>query len=131
MTVDGEAVNPPNGDGEDSRDEMRETRLELKLCKALAALNPPHELSGYLHTRVADLLRKLRRNDAMDEDVTHPADLTDDELKQAAGIVRAIRALPSSAGRYQGGTGLRVALGGYALDLADEIATRTQQGTQP
>ncbi|HEX3960841.1 MAG TPA: hypothetical protein VHZ03_30185 [Trebonia sp.] len=49
----------------------------------------------------------------MDEEVTQPADLTDDELKGAAGIVRAIRALPSSAGRYQGGTGLRVALGGY------------------
>jgi hypothetical protein len=72
----------------------------------------------------------MRRHDLMDEDVTQPADLTDAELKEAAGIVRAIRALPSSAGRYQGGTGLRVALGGYALDLADEIATRTQQGTQ-
>jgi hypothetical protein len=67
----------------------------------------------------------------MDEGVTQPSDLTDDELKEAAGIVRATRALPSSAGRYQGGTGLRVALGGYALDLADEIATRTQRGTQP
>jgi hypothetical protein len=44
-------------------------RLELKLCKALAALDPPDEMSTLLHARIADLLRKLRRHDAIDATV--------------------------------------------------------------
>ncbi len=56
----------------------------------------------------------------------HPADLSDTELKDAAGIVRAFRALPHWTTRgFQGGTGLRATLGEYALDLATEIDTRT------
>ena len=130
MTVDGEAVNPPNADGHNGRDVIREIRLELKLCKALVALRPSDEISGYLYARIADLLRTMRRHDAIDEDCTQPADFTDAELKEATGIIRAMRALPSSARGYQGGTGLRVALGGYAMDLADEISARTERGTQ-
>jgi hypothetical protein len=131
MTVDGEPVNPPDSGAAGSGDELREIRLELKLCKALVELRPSDEISRYLYARIADLLRTMRRHDAIDEDCTQPADLTDAELKEATAIIRAMRALPSAAKGYPGGTGLRVVLGGYALDLADEISARTERCTQP
>jgi hypothetical protein len=40
-------------------------------------------VSGFLHARIADLLRRLKRHDATDQDVTQAADLSDDELRQA------------------------------------------------
>lgn len=66
-----------------------------------------------------------QRYDATHLDVRQVADLADDELLQAAGIVRAIRALPSWSDKsYPGGIGFRVVLSGYALDLADVIDKR-------
>jgi hypothetical protein len=68
------------------------------------------------------------RHDATDLEVRQVADLDDEELLQAAGVVRAIRALPSWSGRgYPGGTGFRMVLSGYALDLADEIDKRGRE----
>jgi hypothetical protein len=104
---------------------VRAARLEVKLCKALAALDPPHELSVLLHGRITEGLRRMRRYDATDLEVRQVVDLDDEELLQAAGAVRAIRALPSWSDKgYTGGTGFRVVLSGYALDLADEIDKR-------
>ena len=76
----------PGSDGDSSEEALRIVRLELKLCKALTALNPPHEVSASLHARITDLLRRLKRHDATDEDVTQAADLSDEELHQAAAI---------------------------------------------
>jgi hypothetical protein len=110
---------------------MRVIRLELKLCKALTALNPPHEVSASLHARISDQLRRLRRHDATDQDVTQVADLSDDELHQAAAILRAFRALPTWEAAYRGGgTGFRAALGGYAIGLADELDKRAVRDEQ-
>ena len=62
---------------------------------------------------------------ATDLEVRQVADLDDEELSQAARVVRAIRALPSWGDKtYAGGTGFRVVLSGYVLDLADEIDKR-------
>jgi hypothetical protein len=84
ITVDGQPVNPGGASAPDCADGVQETlriiRLELKLCKALTALNPPHEVSASLHARITDLLRRLKRHDATDQDVTQAADLSDDEL---------------------------------------------------
>ncbi len=80
---------------------------------------------GPLHGRIAAQLRKLTRYDATDPDTRQATDLTDDELHEAAGIIRAIRALPTwPTMSYQGSSGLRTALGGYALDIADELDKR-------
>jgi hypothetical protein len=134
ITVDGEAVTP--GPGEDDSEPyecgpLRTARLELKLCKALAALDPSPELRAPLHARIAAQLRKLPRYNATDPDTRQAADLTDDELREAAAIIRAIRALPTwSAMSYQGSSGLRTALGGYALDIADELDKRAGRDTQ-
>ncbi len=100
--------------------------------QGLAALNPPQDLSTFLHARIAEMLRTLKRNGASDTGVTRPADLSDSELEEAAGILRAFRALPwwTEAG-YQGGTGLRITLSEYALGLASEIDTRTTHHGQP
>jgi hypothetical protein len=133
ITVDGEAI-PRGTPDRDDRDEeaLRAARLELKLCKALAALDPPHELSTILHARITLQLRRLRRYDATDQDVRQVPDLTDDELHQAAGIIRAIRALPSWTDKsYTGGTGFRVLLSGYALDLTDELDKRAGRLSRP
>jgi hypothetical protein len=137
ITVDGQPVHPgpanAHDDDGDSREEaLRTVRLELKLCKALAALNPPHEVSASLHARITDLLRRLKRHDATDQDVTQAADLSDDELHQAAKILRAFRALPTWEAAYQGGgTGFRTALGSYAMGLADELDKRATQDSPP
>jgi hypothetical protein len=134
ITVDGEPVNPRdnNSDGNDSEGAIRCARLELKLCKALAALNPPHNLSACLHARITDLLKTLRRHDATDQDTRQAADLSDNELKEATGIIRAIHAMDTWPARgYYPGSGLRVALSGYALDLTAEIDARTTHDTQP
>jgi hypothetical protein len=129
ITVDGQAVNPGGTGADDGKDTDGETlriiRLELKLCKALAALNPPHDVSAAIHARIADLLRKLKRYGATDRDVIQAADLSDDELRQAASVLRAIRALPTWEAPYKGGgTGFRVVLGDYAISLFDELDKR-------
>src|SRR5258708_3798988 len=113
ITADGEAI-PRDSPGADAREEaLRTARLELKLHKALAALDPPHEMSAILHARITEQLRRLRRHDANDQDVRQPRDFTDDELRKAAMIIRAIRALPSWTDKsYTGGTGFRVVISG-------------------
>jgi hypothetical protein len=114
-----------NDEAPGESEDLRTARLELKLCKALAALNPPHEVATLLHGRIVEQLGKLRRLRAIDEDVRQVFDLTDEELREAAGIVRAVRGLPSWMDRgLQGGVSFRAALGGYALDLVDEIDKR-------
>jgi hypothetical protein len=128
ITVDGEPVPRNPSDSGDHEETVRTTRLELKLCKALAALDPPHELSTILHARITEQLRRLRRYDANDQEVRQACDLTDSELREAAGIIRAIRALPSWSDKtYSSGTGFRVVLSGYALDLTDEIDKRADR----
>jgi hypothetical protein len=122
ITVDGEPVTGSESD--DPEDITRKARIELKCCKALAAVNPPHDVSTSLHTRIVELLRTLKRCGTEDQDAAQAADLSDEELRQAAGLVRALRAVLPEKG-YQGGTGFRVALGGYALDVVDEIEKRT------
>ena len=69
ITVDGEPVPQNPADSNDVEEALRTVRLELKLCKALAALDPPHELSTILHARITEQLRTLRRYDANDQDV--------------------------------------------------------------
>ena len=111
---------------------MRGARLELKLCKALVALNPPHDLSVMVHARTAEALKVLRRHGVTDDDVIQAADLSDAELKEAAGIVRAFRALPSYwAKGFQGGSSFRAVLGEYALDLAEEMDNRAAGPGRP
>jgi hypothetical protein len=128
ITVDGEAINPIADDNPKSIETIvSETRVELKLCRALAALNPPLDLSVILHARAAELLKALRRYDATDQDVIPAEDLSDTDLKQAASFVRAFRALPSWGTKgFQGGVSFRSILGEYALELADEIDSRTK-----
>ena len=121
ITVDGEAVNP----GGDAVNAVDEARLELKLCRALAAVGPPLDVSLLVHARAAELLRLLRNHGAPDPDVIPAADLSDSELKEAAGIVRAFRALPSCGVKgFPGGVSFRAVLGEYALDLAAELDAR-------
>lgn len=136
ITVDGQAVNPPDaedGNGQDDDEEaLRSARLELKLCKALAALKPPHDLSVMVYARTAEALKVLRRHGVIDDDVMQAADLSDAELKEAAGIVRAFRALPSHwAKGFQGGSSFRAVLGEYALDLAEELDSRAAGPGRP
>ena len=128
ITVDGEDVTPGRGEDDRKRTEpegLRMIRLELKLCLALVALDPLPELSAPLHGRIAANLRKLPLYKATDPGTRQATDLTDDELREAAAIIRAIRALPTwPTMSYQGSSGLRTALGGYALDVADELDKR-------
>jgi hypothetical protein len=134
ITADGEAVTPGPGEDDSEPDEcgpLRTARVEPKLCKALAALDPSPELRAPPHARIAAQLRKLPRYNATDPDTRQAADLTDNELREAAAIIRAIRALPAwPAMSYQGSSGLRAALGGYALDIADELDKRAGRNTQ-
>ena len=126
ITVDGQAVTPADGHGDD--DDVAKAvgagRLELKLCRALAALSPPRDVSLLVHARAAELLRLLRKHDAADPDAMRVADLSDGELKEAVGIVRAFRALPPYAVRGFQGLSFRAVLGEYAFDLAAELDTR-------
>jgi hypothetical protein len=135
ITVDGQAITPGPDESDRGQDEpqaLRTIRLELKLCQALVSLDPSPELRAPLHGRIAAQLRKLPRYGAADPDTRQPADLTDDELRQAVAIVRAIRALPTwPQMSHQGSSGMRTALGGYALDLADELDKRAGRSTQP
>jgi hypothetical protein len=121
IAVDREAVTPSPGEDDSEPDEcgpLRTARLELKLCQALAALDPSPDLRAPLHARIAAQLWKLPRYNATDQDTRQPTDLTDDELREAAVIIRAIRALPTwPTMSYQGNSGLRTALGGYFLLL--------------
>jgi hypothetical protein len=133
ITIDGEAVTPdPDGNdvGHGEDEALRAVRLELKLCRALIALDPLPELCAPLHGRIAAQLRKLARWGDTDPGTRQAADLTDDELREAATIIRAIRALPTwPTMSYQGSSGLRTALGGYALDIADELDKRAGRNT--
>jgi hypothetical protein len=124
ITVDGQ---PVGLDG----DELSHIRIQLKLCKALAALNPPHKLAVTIHARIASLLRALAWHESRDRDTRQPADLTDQELHEAAGIVRALRvALPPTMTGYVREGSMRAELGGYALGIADEIQRRSSAGPQ-
>jgi hypothetical protein len=128
ITVDGQAVNP----GDDTANAVDEARLELKLCRVLAALNPPRDLSLMVHARAAELLRILRNHDVPDLDAIPVADLGDGELKEATGIVLAFRALPSCGVKgFHGGVSFSAVLGEYALDLAAELDNRTAGSEQP
>ena len=131
ITVDGQAVNPADdrSDDDDVAQAVGAARLELKLCKALAALSPPRDVSLLVHARAGELLRVLRKRDAADPDAIAAADLSDSELKEAAGIVRAFCALPSRSVRgFPGGVTFRAVLGEYALDLAAELDSRATPG---
>lgn len=122
ITIDGQAVNPRS----DAANAVDEARLELKLCRALAAMNPPRDLSLMVHARAAELLRVLRNHDVPDPGAIPVADLDVRELKEATGIVLAFRALPSCGVKgFHGGVSFRAVLGEYALDLAAELDTRT------
>jgi hypothetical protein len=133
ITVDGEpiALSSDADDGGQENEGLRLARLDLKLCKALLALDPPHELSVLLHARIAEQLRRLSsRYYAVDQDVRQVADLTSEELREAAGVIRAIRALPSLTKRgFPGTLPFRSALGGYALDIVDEIDQRPRDNS--
>jgi hypothetical protein len=75
ITIDGEAVTPSPGEDDSEPDEcepLRTARPELKLCQALAALDP----SPDLHARIAAQLRKLPRYNATDPDTRQAADFT-------------------------------------------------------
>lgn len=129
ITMDGEAINPGDEQGDDDQEAVRCARLELKLCKALAALKPPHDLSVMVHTRTADALKTLRRHGVTDDDIIQAADLSDTELKEAVDIVRAVRALPSVRAKgLQGGSSFRAVLAEYALDLVTELDARAGRG---
>jgi hypothetical protein len=114
ITVDGQAVNP--ADDNDDAKAVHAARLELRLCRALAALSPPRDVSLLVHARAAELLRLLRKHDAADLDAMRVADLGDAELKEAVGIVRAFRALPPYSVRGFQGLGFRSVLGEYAFE---------------
>lgn len=133
ITVDGEPVTPGPAGSDPHEEARRLARLELKLYKSLVALGPPPELSVSLHARIAETLRRMRLEGTMhDPDARELADFTDDELRQAAAVIRAIRALPFwNEKSYKGGTGFRVDLSGYALDLIDELDKRTGPAAEP
>jgi hypothetical protein len=134
ITVDGQAVNrgDDGSDGGGVQEVLRAARLELRLCRALVALNPPRDVSLLVHARAAELLRVLRKHDAADEDATSAADLGDGELKEAAGLVRAFHALPSCGVKgFPGGITFRAVLGEYALDLATELDGRAMRTPEP
>jgi len=135
ITVDGQPITPGPDDSDSGKEEapaLRAIRLELKLCQALVALDPSPELRAPLHGCIAARLRKLARYDATEPDTRQATDLTDEELREATSIIRAIRALPTwPTMSYQGSSGLRTALGGYALDIADELDKRAGRNTQP
>jgi hypothetical protein len=85
-----------------------------------------------VYARAAEALKVLRRHGVTDDDVIQAADLSDEELKEAAGIVRAFRALPSYwAKGFQGGSSFRAVLGEYALDLGDELDNRAAGSGRP
>ena len=132
ITVDGEPVSPDaqDDDGEDGfRRELHAIQLEIKLCKALLMLDPPQELSGPMHARMASNMRKLRAYRATDPSARQPADLSDTELHEASGLIRAIRALPGWS--HHDSSGLRGALGNYALDIVCETDKRAERNQQP
>jgi hypothetical protein len=61
-TVDSQAVNPIDDHSHEAAEGVDAARLELKLCRTLAALNPPRDLSLMVQTRAAELLRVLRNH---------------------------------------------------------------------
>ena len=130
IIIDGEEI-PGTPDDRPGAEALRRILLELKLCRALVAFSPPPELAAPLHARIAAQLRKLAHHDAADPGTRQPGDLTDTELHEAVTIVRAIRALPTWADMNAYGSGnVRGGLGGYALDLIDEISKRSHPERQ-
>jgi hypothetical protein len=127
-TVNGHPVTGHGGHDDDRS--VARARRELRLSKALLALNPPHDLATILYTRAYALMRDLRRDGTIDPDTRQAADLGDDELHQAAGIVRELLALHNQKANGSAPRGLRVVLGSYALDLAHESDTRAGRDHQ-
>jgi hypothetical protein len=125
--IDGEEI--PGTPLDDRDDEaLRVIRLEVTLCRALLALGPPAGLAAPLHARIAMQLRALPRYDATDPSEKPAASLTDDEARQASRIIRALRSLPTwPRMSAHPSSSLRSALGGYSLDLADEIDKRARR----
>jgi hypothetical protein len=74
ITIDGEPVSP--GDDDDAAKAARAARQELKLCKALAALDPPGSLASIVYGRIAGHLRALNYDNLTDPGARQPADLT-------------------------------------------------------
>lgn len=131
ITVDGEPV-ITGPDPSDHDEATRLALLELKLYKALAALSPPHDLSSLLHARVTEAMRTLKKRGVTDPGARAAADLTDDELHQAAALVRAMQSLPSWTGiqgYYRPGS-FRAILSSYALDLDGELSKRAGHRTR-
>jgi hypothetical protein len=124
IVVDGEPVTP--GDGQDGpAAQVRAAQLEVRLCQALLALDPPADVMSSASGRIHRALRTLRDHDAPYEGSRDPASLTDDELREAFRIVRALRALPVWASTLHAGrVGFAAIIGGYALDIADELDKR-------
>jgi hypothetical protein len=117
IVVDGEPVTP--GDGQDGpAAQVRAAQLEVRLCQALLALDPP---GGVMSSASGRIRRALRDQDPY-EGSRGPASLTDDELHDAFRIVRALRALPRWASTVHAGrVGFAAIIGGYTLDSADEL----------
>jgi hypothetical protein len=130
IIIDGQEIpGTPNDDPD--KESLRVILLELKLCRALTAFSPPPELAAPLHARIAAQLRKLGHHGTADPGARQPDDLTDAELQEAVTVIRAIRALPTWADMNAYGTGnVRTGLGGYALDLIDEISKRSHPDLQ-
>jgi hypothetical protein len=94
-------------------------------------IQPPARPGRTTARRIAAQLRKLPSYEAADPGARKPRDLTDTELQEAVTIIRAIRALPTWAGMNAHGSGnVRGGLGGYALDLIDEITRRSHPDRQ-
>lgn len=124
IVVDGEPVTP--GDGQDGpAAQVRAAQLEVRLCQALLALDPPEYVMFTACGRIRQALSTLRNHDAPYQEVRDLASLTDGELRDAAGIIRALRALPLWASTLHAGrVGFAAIIGGYALDIADELDKR-------
>jgi hypothetical protein len=130
IIIDGQEI-PGSPDDDPDQEALRQTLLELKLCRALAAFSPPPGLAAPLHARIAAQLRKLPLHQAADPGARQAGGLTDGELHEAVTIIRAIRALPTWADMNTHGSGnIRASLGGYALDLIDEISQRADRDGQ-
>jgi hypothetical protein len=130
IIIDGQEI-PGTPDDDPVAETLRVILLELKLCRALAAFSPPPELAAPLHARIAAQLRKLGHHGTADPGARRARDLTDAELQEAVTIVRAIRALPTWGDMNAYGSGnVRGGLGGYALDLIDEISKRSHPERQ-
>jgi hypothetical protein len=126
ITVDGEAV--MQADSDDPEHILANVRTELKLCKALLALDPPYDVAVSLYARITDILRVLKRHGQRDAG-TPVAELSDEELASARDLLRAIRAVTPER-QLTGNTGFRVVLSEYTLAVVDETEKLTS-GSRP